>query len=80
MKNIEDEIFKIDEGIVVEIIEIFDDSVLIQEVDSKEIYLVYYHDFDPSDSILYNIETSNIISLDGWKALCQKKKKKRNKK
>lgn len=80
MKDLKDEIFKINEGILVEIIDIFEESVLIQEVDSKEVYLVYYSEFDPSDAMLYNIEESNIISMEGWKAICQEKKKKKKRK
>lgn len=66
-------------GVVVEIIELFDEKALVQELISKEIYLIYLCEFDPTDGIGYNnnIEPegrSNIISLKGW-LKCQKTRK-----
>lgn len=58
-------------GVLVEAVEVFGEHVLVQELESKEIYLVGFHDVDTvSDPIA---QVSNIISLKGWKQ-CQEEK------
>lgn len=65
-------------GKSVDIIRYFKYHVLVQEVDSKQIYLVEYDKFDPAPGVSYNrdlAEVSNVISLD-WVRRCRKKKQK----
>jgi len=64
-------------GNSVEVIELFEDHLLVQEVLSKRIYLVYYYELDPGNEMVYNNIDSNILSMSYWKDfLCQKKRKK----
>lgn len=53
-------------GVPVEVIECFKEHILVQEVVSRDIYLVFYWQIDPSETIGYNSNDSNIISLKGW--------------
>jgi len=53
----------------VDIIEVFDDCLIVQEVKTKEIYTVNYYDIDellcePSDD---KMEVSNVISLNFYR-------------
>lgn len=68
-------------GVCIEIIEVFEESALIQEIESKEIYLIDFDDFDMDDSVRYNnnSDTNNVISLYGWKDKWQKKLKQQQK-
>jgi len=56
----------------VDIIEVFDDYLIVQELKSKQIYIVRYCDLDnlhctpTSDKM---VETSNVISLDYYRKL-----------
>lgn len=52
-------------GVIVEAIEVFRDHVLIQEVESKAIYLISLQDLEVDADT--PSESSNIISLKGWK-------------
>ena len=63
-----DKELKIDKKIV-EIIELFGDHALVQEIISKKIFIAYFWQFDSCVPVLYNIneEISNVISLRGWK-------------
>lgn len=52
-------------GVPVEAVEVFRDHILVQEIESKSIYLIGFQDVDPV--IESSIQESNIISLKGYK-------------
>lgn len=54
-----------------DIIELFQDHILIQEIDSKAIHLVTYKTLEESNLLVYNetVERNNVISLRYYK--CQ---------
>lgn len=70
------------DGICIELIQLFDEHALVQEVLSKKIYLIHVRQIDSAFGLEYNnIEAkdlSNVISLKGW-IKCQRKTKKANK-
>jgi len=69
-------------GVSVDILELFDDLILIQEIISKNIYLITYNCIDPHDNIGYNSkceEDSNVISLKGWSRWQGRKKQPKKK-
>ena len=67
-------------GRIVDVIESFAESVLVQDPASKEIFSVSYNDLDLNDGSLYNkIEmTNNVISLRWWKSCRAKRKSKQS--
>ena len=66
-------------GKPVDIIEMFDLGVVVQDVESKDIFTILYDELDSPQDVGYNNE-SNIISLKGWKEWQRKTKKKNQKK
>ena len=65
--------FKV-QGIEVELIKSFRDAVLVQIIETKEIFLAPYWAIDVKDEQAYNIDDSNIISMEGWKQWQERKK------
>ena len=57
-----------------DVIELFHEHILIQELDSKAIHLITYKMLEESNHLVYNdnIERNNVISLRYYK--CQEKK------
>lgn len=65
-----------------EVIELLGDFVLIQELISKNIYLIDCNCIEPEYEIGYNNnceEKSNIISLEGWTRWRKRKKQPKQK-
>jgi len=58
-------------GIWIEIIEIFGELLVIQEIISKAIRTIFYYELDQADDNSKIKEESNIYSLRGWTE-CQK--------
>lgn len=68
-------------GVEVDIIELFTDLVLVQEITTKNIYLVPYYCIEADADISYNDnceDISNVISLEGWKKWRKRKNHPKN--
>jgi GTP cyclohydrolase I len=61
----------------VDLIETFDDLFLVQDIETKSIFLVHYYQFDSDENVGY-VLTSNVISFKGWKNGKKKEEKRTN--
>lgn len=58
-----------------DVIELFPETILVQDIVTKEVFLILYCQVENESGVCYNnSEVSNIISLEYWKK-CQKKEK-----
>lgn len=65
-------------GRIVEVIELFSDHLIVQDIRTKEIFLILYCQVEKENEICYNSDdVSNIISLEFWKQCLRKTKSKK---
>lgn len=60
-------------GKQVDVIECFENFILVQNIVTKEIFLASYGQFDSCESDSYTLK-SNVISFEGWKSWEEKRK------
>jgi hypothetical protein len=66
-------------GNELEVIEVFDLCLLVQDPETLAIFVIEYHQIDPSLDVKYTGSDSNVISLKGYLQWPTRRKRKKTK-